>query len=64
MISALEGFQFLGPKGLQRIRQTDHAMLQPMFQVRLRQNGSKYTAVPVKTFSPGNVPATHPAVPG
>jgi hypothetical protein len=30
-------------------------MLQPMFQVRLRQNGNRYTAVPVKTFSPGNV---------
>lgn len=55
MISALEGWKFVGPKGPQRIRPEDHAMLQPMFQVRLRQTGGKYRAVPVKTFSPGNV---------
>ena len=55
MISALEGWQFVGPKGLSRIRQQDHALLQPMFQVRLRQNGSRWQAVPVKTFSPGNL---------
>ena len=34
MISALEGWQFIAPKGTQRIRQSDDAMLQPMFQVR------------------------------
>ena len=34
-ISALEGWQFLAPKGKQRIRPQDHAMLQPMFQVQL-----------------------------
>jgi len=55
MISGLEGWQFVGPKGQQRIRQADHAMLQPMFQVRLRQRGGKFQAVPVKTFSPGNL---------
>ena len=55
MISALEGWKFIGPKGPQRIRPEDHAMLQPMFQVRLRQTGGRYRAVPVKTFSPGNV---------
>ena len=33
MISALEGCQFLAPKGLERIRPEDHALLQPMFQV-------------------------------
>jgi branched-chain amino acid transport system substrate-binding protein len=55
MISALEGWQFVGPKGPYRIRQADHAMLQPMFQVRLRQVSGKYRAVPVKTFSPGNL---------
>jgi branched-chain amino acid transport system substrate-binding protein len=36
MIRALEGWQFVAPKGVQRIRQQDHAMLQPMFHVRLR----------------------------
>jgi branched-chain amino acid transport system substrate-binding protein len=55
MISGLEGWQFVGPKGPQRIRQADHAMLQPMFQVRLRRAGNRYQAVPLKTFSPGNL---------
>ena len=55
MISALEGFQFLAPKGTQRIRQSDHAMLQPMFQVRTRQVNGKWRAVPVKTFPAGNM---------
>jgi len=54
MISALEGWQFAAPKGAQRIRQSDHAMLQPMFQVRTRQVNGKWRAVPVKTFAAGN----------
>jgi branched-chain amino acid transport system substrate-binding protein len=54
MISALEGWQFAAPKGTQRIRQSDHAMLQPMFQVRTRLVNRKWRAVPVKTFSAGN----------
>lgn len=55
MITALEGWQFVGPKGAQRIRAADHAMLQPMFQVRTRQVSGKWRAVPVKAFSPGNL---------
>ncbi len=55
MIGALEGWQFVGPKGVYRIRQADHAMLQPMFQVRLRQQGSRRVPTVVKTFSPGNL---------
>ena len=55
MISSLEGWQFVGPKGLNRIRQQDHALLQPMFQVRLRMVNGRPRAVPVKTFSPGNL---------
>jgi branched-chain amino acid transport system substrate-binding protein len=55
MISALEGWQFVGPKGLNRIRQQDHALLQPMFQVRLRTVNGRPRAVPVRTFSPGNL---------
>jgi branched-chain amino acid transport system substrate-binding protein len=35
MISALEGWSFVGPKGQQTIRRSDHAMIQPMFQVKL-----------------------------
>jgi branched-chain amino acid transport system substrate-binding protein len=44
MVSALEGWSFTGPKGQQEIRASDHAMLQPMFLVQLRQSGGKYTA--------------------
>jgi branched-chain amino acid transport system substrate-binding protein len=55
MISSLEGWQFVGPKGLNRIRQQDHALLQSMFQVRLRNVNGRPQAVPVKTFSPGNL---------
>ena len=35
MVSALEGYKFLAPKGIQAIRPQDHAMLQPMFRVKL-----------------------------
>jgi branched-chain amino acid transport system substrate-binding protein len=50
MISALEGWKFVGPKGQQQIRKADHAMLQPMFNVRLRNVRGKRVAVPVKGF--------------
>lgn len=40
MVSALEGYKFLAPKGIQAIRPQDHAMLQPMFRVKLvKKNG-------------------------
>jgi branched-chain amino acid transport system substrate-binding protein len=55
-IGALEGWQFLAPKGRQRIRPQDHAMLQPMFQVQLvAGKGGHYVAKVVKTVSPGLV---------
>jgi branched-chain amino acid transport system substrate-binding protein len=50
MIRALEGWRFVGPKGQQQIRKADHAMLQPMFHVRLRTIRGKVRAVPVKSF--------------
>jgi branched-chain amino acid transport system substrate-binding protein len=55
MISALEGYQFVGPKGVNRIRSQDHALLQPMFSVKLGTVKGKLAAIPVKTFSPGNL---------
>ena len=55
MISALEGYQFLAPKGKQRIRPQDHAMLQPMFQVQLVQKRGAWTPKVIKTVSAGNV---------
>ena len=55
MISALEGWQFLAPKGLQRIRPQDHAMIQPMFQVQLTQKNGKFAPTVLKRVSPGNL---------
>jgi branched-chain amino acid transport system substrate-binding protein len=62
MISALESWQFLGPKGVERIRKVDHAMIQPMFIVQLvKLKSGKYEAKWLKTVSPGNVqPPVHP----
>ena len=45
MISSLEGWSFTGPKGQQTIRASDHAMLQPMFQVKLQEVNGKYRPV-------------------
>ncbi len=39
-IPALEGWSFEGPKGKQMIRAADHAMIQPMFIVKLEGSGS------------------------
>ena len=52
MISALEGYSFLTPKGQATVRAADHALLQPMFIAKLNQSGSDYTAQLVKTLSP------------
>jgi branched-chain amino acid transport system substrate-binding protein len=41
MVSALEGYKFLGPKGFSAVRPQDHALLQPMFRVQLVKNGSR-----------------------
>jgi len=54
-ISALEGWQFLAPKGKQRIRPQDHAMLQPMFQVQLVPGNGHFGVKVLKTVSAGNV---------
>jgi branched-chain amino acid transport system substrate-binding protein len=58
MISSLEGWKFLAPKGFQAIRPQDHAMLQPMFRVALvKKNGHLVanvlgTATPYETAPP------------
>jgi branched-chain amino acid transport system substrate-binding protein len=52
MVSGLEGWKFLAPKGFQAIRKTDHAMLQPMFQVKLVKNGSRLVPQVLGTVSP------------
>jgi len=52
MIKGLAGWSFLAPKGEQTIRVSDHAMLQPMYQVDLVQtiNGG-YKPVVLRTLS-------------
>ncbi len=67
MIKGLQGWTFQAPKGTQTIRASDHAMLQPMFQVQLVQtvNGTyqpatlatisaQDTAPPVSAHFPSN----------
>jgi branched-chain amino acid transport system substrate-binding protein len=52
MISALDGWTFLAPKGTQTIRASDHAMLQPMFQVKLtEQSATAFTPTVLATLS-------------
>jgi branched-chain amino acid transport system substrate-binding protein len=56
MISALEGWKFLGPKGNMYIRPQDHALNQPMFQVALvKGSNGKYTAKVLKAIAPAKV---------
>jgi branched-chain amino acid transport system substrate-binding protein len=43
MITALEGWKFLAPKGWEAIRPQDHAMLQPMFRVSLSEVNGVWT---------------------
>ena len=49
MITALEGWTFDAPKGTQTIRAEDHAMLQPMFQASLSDEGGEITAEAIGT---------------
>jgi branched-chain amino acid transport system substrate-binding protein len=51
MVTALEGYKFLGPKGIEAIRPQDHATLQPMFRVQLVQKGSRFVAKVLGTAS-------------
>lgn len=52
MIAALEGWTFEAPKGTQTIRASDHAMLQPMFTVRLVDNSGTLEAQLIDTLDP------------
>lgn len=55
MIAALEGFQFAGPKGAYAVRPEDHALLQPMFQVRLVQDADNFEPELVAALAPEDV---------
>jgi len=54
MIAALEGWTFDAPKGTQTIRESDHAMLQPMFTVSLVEGDAEgeYAAELLDTLDP------------
>ncbi len=61
MISSLEGWKFMAPKGQQQIRGADHAMLQPMFIVKLDGTGKSAHPVVLRTLTPQTVaPPVHP----
>jgi branched-chain amino acid transport system substrate-binding protein len=51
MVSALEGYKFLGPKGFSAVRPQDHALLQPMFRVKLVKKGNRLVAQVLGTAS-------------
>ncbi|MDF2092305.1 substrate-binding domain-containing protein [Knoellia sp. 3-2P3] len=55
MVSALEGWTFEGPKGSMEIRAEDHALLQPMFTVKLVKDGTGFKPELVKTLDPAAV---------
>ncbi len=61
MIEALEGWTFDGVKGELTIRKEDHALLQPMFQARLEEQGGELVPVLVDTLRPDD---TAPPVAG
>jgi branched-chain amino acid transport system substrate-binding protein len=62
MVSALEGWRFLAPKGYQAIRPQDHAMLQPMFQVQLVKSSNSKVGWTPKVLGTVNSYKTAPPV--
>jgi len=55
LVSALEGWRFTAVKGPEYIRPQDHAVLQPMFTVKLVQKGGKWVDQVTGRVSPGNL---------
>lgn len=51
MVSALEGFEFEGPKGAMTVRASDHALIQEMYQVKLVADGDAFVPELVDTAS-------------
>ena len=49
-ISNLEGFSFIGLKGQETVRATDHLLIQSMYLVSLNKVGSHYKPTLVKTL--------------
>jgi branched-chain amino acid transport system substrate-binding protein len=55
MISALEGFEFEGPKGTMTVREGDHALIQEMYQAKLVADGGAFVPELVDTVSADDV---------
>lgn len=55
MIASLEGYTFDAPKGSITIRAEDHAVIQPMFQVKLVADGDSFVPELVKTVDAATV---------
>jgi branched-chain amino acid transport system substrate-binding protein len=55
MVSALEGFEFEGPKGTMTVRAGDHALIQEMYQVKLVADGGTFVPELVDTVSADDV---------
>jgi branched-chain amino acid transport system substrate-binding protein len=55
MISALEGYRFVGPKGPEQVRAADHALLEPMFVAKLETKGTNVYPVCLRTLPPSAV---------
>lgn len=52
VVAALEGWTFTGPKGDMTIRASDHALVQPMFQVELVDEGGQWVPQLVAAVEP------------
>ena len=55
MVAALEGFEFEGPKGTMTVRESDHALIQEMYQVKLVADGGAFVPELVDTVSADQV---------
>ncbi|WP_036970369.1 substrate-binding domain-containing protein [Promicromonospora kroppenstedtii] len=55
MVDALEGYTFEGPKGETTVRASDHALIQPMYQARLVQDGDAWTPELVEVIDGASV---------
>ncbi|CAN5643470.1 substrate-binding domain-containing protein [soil metagenome] len=62
MVDALEGWEFEGPKGTTTVRAEDHALLQPMFEAKLTDQGGSPEPELVETIDAETVapPVTTP----
>lgn len=55
MIASLEGWSFDSVKGTMTIRAEDHALIQPMFQAKLKADGDTYTPELIKVVDANTV---------